>query len=187
MKTAVASDVATRGLEVASRYWWLEMRSYYCFNFYFKYVWLHKNMLYVNVCTALQSVHLLVCPCVSSASIDSGQRHLKKKKSHHRPLLSHQFKGLFSTKKKALGEEKRWPEKKKTDFKMCSKEKQSQGSLLFSLLFAFFLCSYRKEQNDCGVQLQVKGVETGYWIDLNTFTDFHGGHLTFEKGGWGLR
>lgn len=110
----------------------------------------------------------------------------RKKKSQHRPLLCHQFKGLFSTEKKALGK-KRDGQKKETDFKMCSKEKQTQGSLLFSLLFGFFLCSYRKEQNDCGVQLQVKGVETGYWIDLNTFTDFHGGHLTFEKGGWGLR
>lgn len=68
---------------------------------------------------------------------------------------------------------------------MCSKETQTGGSRPFSLLFGFFLCSYRKEQNDCGVQLQGKGVETGYWIDLNTFTDFHGGHLTFEKGGWG--
>lgn len=146
--------------------------------------------IYVHVYTALQCVCVHVCLCVNSGSVDCGQKLLgkllgKKKTSKHRLLVCHQFKGLFSTKK--LWGKKRDGQKKETDFKMCSKEKQTQGSLFFSLLFGFFLCSYRKEQNDCGVQLQVKGAETGYWIDLNTFTDFHGGHLTFEKGGWGLR
>lgn len=115
------------------------------------------SILHYSVC-----VTACVCPCVNSGSTDCGQEHLKKKKkSQRRPQLCHQFKGLFPQKKKALEEEKGWTEKE-TDFKMCSKERQTQGSLPFSLLFGFFLCSYRKEQNDCGVQLQVKGVETGY-------------------------
>lgn len=51
--------------------------------------------------------------------------------------------------------------KKETDFKKCCKERPTGGSRPFSLLFGFFLRSYRKEQNDCGVQLQGKGAETG--------------------------
>lgn len=77
-------------------------------------------------------------------------------------------------------------DRKKKQILKCALKKSRLKAPFFSPFFlASFFCSYRKEQNDCGVQLQVKGVETGNWIDLNTFTDFHGGHLTFEKGGWG--
>lgn len=96
---------------------------------------------------------------MNSGSIDCGQEHFLK--SQHRPLLCHQFKGLFSTKKESFGGRKEMDRKNETDFKMCSKERQTGGSRPFSLLFGFFLCSYRREQNDCGVPLQGKGVETG--------------------------
>lgn len=60
-----------------------------------------------------------------------GQEHFREgKKSQHRPLHCHQFKGLFSTQKKALRREKRRARggKKEKDLKMCSKEKPTGGS-----------------------------------------------------------
>lgn len=121
--------------------------------------------------------------CVSLGAIDSGQERLKKVNTDHYSTIS--SRSYFPHKRKLWGE-KREGQKKETDFKMCSKEKQTQGSSFPSLLSSSFLCSYRKEQNDCGVQ---SGGDGGYWIDLNAFTDFlsphHGGHLTFEEGGWG--
>lgn len=58
---------------------------------------------------------------------------------------------IFHT-KEGFEERKERSRKKETDFKMCSKEKQTQGSSLPSLLSGSFLCSYRKEQNDCGAR-----------------------------------
>lgn len=154
MKTADVSDATTRGWDVHTCCW-LRVRSYYCFNFYFKYVWLPMNICPCLYCTTM-CVSTCVCPCVNSGSIDSGQEHLKKKKVNTDLCSAISSRGYSKAKRKLWGK-KRDGQKKETDFKMCSKEKQTQGFLLFSLLFGFFLCSYRKEQNDCGVQLQVKG------------------------------
>lgn len=94
-----------------------------------------------------------VCVCVNLGAVDCGQEHLKKKKSQHRPLLHHQFKGAIFHTKESFEERKDGGQKKETDFQMCCKEKQTLGSSLLSLLSSSFLCSYRKEQNDCGAQL----------------------------------
>lgn len=68
---------------------------------------------------------------------------------------------IFHT-KESFEERKEKGRKKETDFKMCSKEKQTQGSSLPSHLSSSFLCSYRKEQNDCGVQSGGRVGDGGY-------------------------
>lgn len=139
------------------------------------------------MCEYMYTVHIRMCACVHKFRgywLWTGT--FQKKKKINTDLYSTvSSRGYFPHKRKLWGE-KREGQKKETDFKMCYKEKETQGSSLLSLLSCSFLCGYRKGQNDC--EAQSRG-ETGCWIDLNAFTDFfsphHGGHLTFEEGGWG--
>ncbi len=70
--------------------------------------------------------------CVNFRAIDCGQEHFKKVNTDHYSAIS--SRSYFPHKRKLWGE-KREGQKKETDFKMCSKEKQTQGFSLPSLLF----------------------------------------------------
>lgn len=66
---------------------------------------------------------------------------------------------IFHT-KESFEERKEKGRKKETDFKMCSKEQQTSRlkAPLFPPFFSgCFLCSYRKEQNDCGLRSEGDG------------------------------
>lgn len=154
MRTVDVSDVTTRDWDIR-RCCWFEVTS--CTSTCILSMFDCKRV-FVYVYTALQCVYLHVCVYVNWGTVNGGQEHLKKS-TQTSALPSVQ--GATFHPKESFGGKKEINRKKETDFKTFSKERQTWDSLLFFLFFGFFLSSYRKEQNDCGVQLQVKGVETG--------------------------
>lgn len=75
------------------------------------------------------------------------ERNIFKKST--RTTIPRSVQGAIFHTKESIEERKEKGRKKKQILKA---EKQTRGSSLPSLLPGSFLCRYRKEQNDCGVQ-----------------------------------
>lgn len=155
MKTADVSDVTTRGWDVHTCCW-LKVRSYYCFNFYFKYVWLPMNICPCLYCTTM-CVSTCVCPCVNSGSIDSGQEHLKKKNKSTQTSALPSVQGAILKQKESFGRRKEMDRKKKQILKCALKKSRLKASFFSPFFLASFFAAIERSRMIVGCSCKWRG------------------------------